>query len=48
MILSLKMKSVVSYERKNITFYEKHLKLTKNNTFNKFFLCFREKYSPQL
>ena len=25
---------VVSYDKKNIIFYEKNLKLTKNNTFN--------------
>ena len=35
MILRLEMiLSIVSYERKNMFFYEKHSKLTKNNTFN--------------
>ena len=29
--------SVVFYKRENIIFYEKHLKLTKNNTFNNVF-----------
>ena len=38
MILKLEIiLSVVSYERKNITFNEKRLKLTKNNTFNNAF-----------
>ena len=38
MILKLEIiLSVVSYEMKNITFYEKHLKFTKNNTFNNVF-----------
>ena len=31
------MLSVVSYERKNIIFYEKNLKLLNNNTFNNVF-----------
>ena len=29
---------VVSYKKKNIIFYEKNPKLTKNNTFNNVFL----------
>ena len=38
MILRLEMiLSIVSYERKNIFFYEKHLKLTINNTFDNSF-----------
>ena len=28
----------MSYERKNITFYERNSKLTKNNTFNNVFV----------
>ena len=37
MILRFEMlSSVVSYERKNISFYEKNFKLTKNNTFDVF------------
>ena len=32
--------SVVSYERKNILFYKKNIKLTKNNTFNVFAIEF--------
>ena len=39
MILRLEMiLLVVSYERKNIIFYEKNLKCTKNNNFNIVFL----------
>ena len=30
--------SVMSYERENIIFHEKNLKLTKNNTFKQIFL----------
>ena len=29
--------SIMSYKRKDIIFYEKHVKLTKNNTFNNVF-----------
>ena len=37
MILRLKMiLSIMSHERKNMIFYEKNLKLSKNNTFNNF------------
>ena len=40
MILILEILSVVSYDRKNIIFQEKNLKLTKNNTFNFFVIEF--------
>ena len=37
-ILRLEMiLSVISYERKNVIFYEKNFKLTKSNTFNNVF-----------
>ena len=39
MILRLEMiLLVVFYERKNVIFYEKYLKVTKNNTFNNYLL----------
>ena len=34
MILRLEMILVVSYERRNISYYEKHLKVIKYNTFD--------------
>ena len=40
MILTIEiMLPAVSYERKNIIFYEKNLKVTKNNYLKIFFLC---------